>query len=334
MFLAFLGSPQRTTLLLLGVAIIAVIGATAFGQVRLNAWNQPFYDALAHKDLRGLLDQLMVFGVIAGGLLVLNVAQAWLNQTTKVKLREWLVCDLFDEWLKPRRAFYLVNAGERGINPDQRIHEDARHLTELTTDLGIGLLQSSLLLGSFIGVLWILSQNVTFHVSGRSFGIPGYMVWCALLYAGTASWLSWLVGRPLIELNSERYAREADLRFALMRLNEHSDSVALYGGEQDEKRRLTAELKNVLRAMRRIVGATTQLTWVTAGYGWLTIIAPIVVASPGYFGGDLSFGALMMVVGAFIQVQQALRWFIDNSSTISPTGTPLYCASRVSGRRS
>ena len=74
---------------------------------------------------------------------------------------------------------------------------------------------------------------------------------------------------------------------------------------------------NVLRAMRRIVSATTQLTWVTAGYGWLTIIAPIVVASPGYFGGDLSFGALMMVVGAFMQVQQALRWFIDNSNTIA-----------------
>ena len=138
MFRALLGSPQRTKLLLLGVAMIAVICATAFGQVRLNAWNQPFYDALARKDLRGFLDQLTVFGVIASGRLVLNVAQAWLNQTTKVKLREWLVCDLFDEWLKPRRAFHLVNAGEMGTNPDQRIHEDARHLTELTTDLGVG----------------------------------------------------------------------------------------------------------------------------------------------------------------------------------------------------
>jgi vitamin B12/bleomycin/antimicrobial peptide transport system ATP-binding/permease protein len=317
MFRAFLGSPQRTKLLLLGVAIVVVIGATAFGQVRLNAWNQPFYNALTRKDLGEFLDQLMVFSVIAGCLLVLNVAQAWLNQTTKVKLREWLVCDLFDEWLEPMRAFHLINTGEMGTNPDQRIHEDARHLTELTTDLGVGLLQSSLLLGSFIGVLWILSQNVIFHVSGRTFGIPGYMVWCAILYAGTASWLSWRVGRPLIQLNSVRYAREADLRFALVRLNEHSDSVALYGGEQDEKRRVTAELKNVLHAMRGIVSATTRLTWVTAGYGWFTIIAPIVVASPGYFGGDLSFGALMMAVGAFVQVQQALRWFIDNFSTIA-----------------
>jgi vitamin B12/bleomycin/antimicrobial peptide transport system ATP-binding/permease protein len=317
MFRAFLASPQRTKLLLLGGAIVAVIGATAFGQVMLNAWNQPFYDALTRKDLREFLDQTKVFGTIAGGLLILNVAQAWLNQMTKLKLREGVVCDLFNEWLKPRRAFQLANAGEIGANPDQRIHEDARHLTELTTDLGIGLLQSSLLLGSFIGVLWILSKNVIFHLNGRSFGIPGYMVWCALLYAGTASWLSWRVGRPLIQLNSERYAREADLRFALVRLNEHSDSVALYGGEQNERHRLTAELEKVLRMMRQIVRANTRLTCITAGYGWFTIIAPIVVASPGYFGGNLSFGGLMMVVGAFIQVQQALRWFIDNFGTIA-----------------
>ena len=76
-----------------------VIGATAFGQIRLNAWNRPFYDALARKDLGDFLGQIMVFGVIAGGLLVLNVAQAWLNQTTKLRLRRGLVRDLFEEWL-------------------------------------------------------------------------------------------------------------------------------------------------------------------------------------------------------------------------------------------
>jgi putative ATP-binding cassette transporter len=313
----FLASPQRNKVLLLGVALVAVIGITAFGQVKLNAWNQPFYDALSHKDLSGFLNQLVVFGVIAGGLLILNVAQAWLNQMTKVALREGLVLDLFNEWLKPRRAFHLANAGEMGSNPDQRIHEDARHLTELSTDLGIGLLQASLLLGSFIGVLWILSQSVTFHVNGHSFSVPGYMVWCALFYATAASWVSWRVGRPLIELNSEHYSREADLRFALVRLNEHSDSITLFEGEQDEKRRLTIELERVLDVLRRLVWATTRLTWVTAGYGWFTIIAPILVAAPGYFGGDLSFGGLMMVVGAFIQVQGSLRWFIDNFSTIA-----------------
>ena len=316
-FRAFWNSPERNKVVLLVAVVVAVIGLTAFGQVRLNAWNRPFYDALARKDFPEFLTQIMAFGVIAGLLLVLNVVQAWLNQAIKVKLRESLVRDLFDEWLKPRRAFRLGTAGEIGANPDQRIHEDARHLTELSTDLGLGLLQSALLLGSFIGVLWILSENVVFHWNGHPFAVPGYMVWCAIFYAGTASWVSWLVGRPLIRLNAERYAREADLRFALVRLNEHTDSMALYGGEQDENQRLQRVLRRVIAAMWRIVNASTRLTCITAGYGWFTIIAPILVAVPGYFSGDLSFGTLMMVVGAFMQVQGALRWFIDNFGTIA-----------------
>lgn len=144
-FRAFWNSPERNKVVLLVAVVVAVIGLTAFGQVRLNAWNRPFYDALARKDFPQFLRQIMAFGVIAGLLLVLNVVQAWLNQAIKVKLRESLVRDLFDEWLKPRRAFRLGTAGEIGANPDQRIHEDARHLTELLTDLGLGLLQSSLL---------------------------------------------------------------------------------------------------------------------------------------------------------------------------------------------
>jgi putative ATP-binding cassette transporter len=314
---ALWASPQRTKIVLLGVAIVAVIGATAYGQILLNAWNRPFYDAIARKDLRAFLVQLTVFGEIAGALLVLNVAQTCLNQATKVKLREGLAHDILNEWLKPKRAFRLAHSGEIGENPDQRIHEDSRHLTELSADLAIGLLQSSLLLGSFISVLWGLSSNVIFHLDGHRFAIPGYMVWCAVASAAAASWLSWLVGRPLVPLNAQRYAQEAELRFALVRLNEHVDNVALYGGEEDEKQHIITELRNVLHTMWQTVRASTRLTWVTAGYGWFTIIAPIIVAAPGYFGGDLSFGALMMSVGAFMQVQQTLKWFIDNFSTLA-----------------
>ena len=103
LFRVLWASPQRHKIVGLGVGLVAVVGATAFGQIRLNAWNRPFYDALSRKDLREFLSQLGVFGVIAGGLLVLNVAQGWLNLAIKVKLREGLVRDLFDEWLKPLR---------------------------------------------------------------------------------------------------------------------------------------------------------------------------------------------------------------------------------------
>lgn len=310
-------SSGRNALLVLAAAVCIVVSLTAFAQIKLNAWNRPFYDALSLKDFREFLYQLFVFAVIAGSLLVLNVVQAWLRETSKVKLREGLTHDLIDQWLVPKRAFRLSTSGEIGENPDQRIHEDARHLVELSTDLGIGLFQATVLLASFITVLWDLSTGVTFSIDGASFSLPGYMVWFALIYAGIASFLSWRVGRPLIALNAERYAREAELRFSLVRVNERTEAIALYGGEADEKDYLYREFGQVLFVMRQLVSGITQLTWVTAGYGWFAIVAPFIVAAPGYFIGDMSLGGLMMAAGAFNQVQQALRWFVDNFSSIA-----------------
>ncbi|HME83571.1 MAG TPA: ABC transporter ATP-binding protein/permease [Roseiarcus sp.] len=313
----FWASPQRNRLLTLAGALIAVVGASAYMQMKLNAWNRPFYNALTHKDMPAFLEQLGIFAKLAGILLVLNVAQMWLNQTCKVVLRQGLVNDLLNEWLKPVRAFRLSNSGAIGANPDQRLQADAQHLTDLSTDLGIGLLQSSLLLLTFVGVLWGLSQGEFLPFAGRDFAPPGYLVWCALFYAGAASFLSWRVGSPLVNLNAEHYAREADFRFALVRVNEELEGITLYGGEADERQRLGAIFETVLEISRRIVGAVTRLTWITAGYGWFTIVAPILVATPAYFAGSMSFGELMVIVGAFNQVQQALRWFVDNFSGVA-----------------
>jgi putative ATP-binding cassette transporter len=314
---ALFASPVRNTLIILGLGLITVVLLTAVGQIRLNSWNQPFYDALARRNFPDFIVQLGVFAIIAGCLLVLNVFQTWLHQMTKLKLREGLVLDLIGQWLVPMRAFRLANAGPIGVNPDQRLHEDARHLTELSADLGIGLFQATILLVSFIGVLWNLSSGFIFTIGSRTFDIPGYMVWAAIIYAGSASLISLWVGRPLVERNAERYQRESDLRFSMMRVNEHIDSVALFGGEADEKRRIEINLYAVLAATRGIIMRLTGLTWVTAGYGWITIVAPILVAAPVYFAGNLSFGGLMVAVGAFNQVQNSLRWFIDNFSAIA-----------------
>lgn len=314
---ALMGSPVRKWLLWTSVGIVAVIIATSIGQVLLNRWNQPFYDALARRDMAAFLHQLLVFAAIAGGLLVLNIGQTWLNQMIRLKLREALTLDLIDQWTRPARAFRLANAGAIGVNPDQRMQQDAAHLSDLSTDLGVGLLQSFILLVSFVGVLWELSSGFVFHVGGTSLAIPGYMVWAAILYAGTASWLSWLVGRTLIRLNSDRYTREAELRSSMVRVNENVDAIALYHGEADARRRLELDLGTVLGAMRRIYTAQINLSWVTDTYGWITVVAPILVASPVYFSGDISFGGLMMAVGAFNQVHSSLRWFINNIGSIA-----------------
>jgi putative ATP-binding cassette transporter len=309
--------------------LLVVLGNT-FGQIKLNAWYGTFYDALEKRSLPALGNQIVLFLTIAGGLLSLVVAQSWLQAIIKVRLREWLTHDLVDEWLGPKRAYLLAHAGEAGANPDQYIQADARHLAEMSAGLVIDILQSTLLLASFIGVLWMLSNEVVFNYSGHSFVIPGYMVWCALAYAVTGSFLTWLVGRPLIKLNAERYAREADLRFAIVRVNESVESIAMQGGERNERRLVNAPIADVVRLGCLLAKGHARLTWVTSGYGWLAIIVPVLVAAPGYFGGGLSLGGLMMVAGAFRQVQEALRWFVDNFAAIADWRATLL---RVAGFR-
>ncbi len=309
--------PIGRKLVVLMTAIVFVVLATSYGQIRLNRWNKPFYDALSRRDLHDFLYQLGVFFLIAGVLLVLNVGQRWLVETMELRLREGLVRSLLKDWMLPRKAFWLANSGTMGVNPDQRIHEDARKLCELSADLGTGLLQASILFGIFSSVLWIISGTFVQRINGHDYTIPGFMVWAAIIYAFAGSLLSYRVGRGLIGRNAERYAREADLRFSLVRVNEHVDDISLAEGEADEKRRIEMHLDNVLAATRRIVMGHTNLTWVTAGFGWVTVVAPILVAAPLYFTGKVSFGGLMMAAGAFTQAQSSLRWFIDNFSAIA-----------------
>ena len=317
-FLATLWSGEgRRILTFLTVAVVLVICATVVAQVALNAWNKPFYNAIQQRNLSAFGSQSLVFCVIAGSLLVLNVAQAWLREMIKLKSREWLTRDMFAEWLKPGRAMRLAYAGEIGVNPDQRIQQDTSQLTELAAELGIGLFQASLLLFTFLVVLWRLSGAITIPVGGYSLTIPGYMVWCAILFAAVGSWLAWRVGAPLVGLDAKKFQRESGLRFALVQINQQAENIAHHHREESEGQRLGAELDDILTVMREIVTATAKVTWVTAGYGWIAIIAPIVIAAPAYFSGRLSFGELMMVVGGFFQVNQSLRWFVDNFALLA-----------------
>ena len=128
-------SPGGQGLALLTIGTVLIVCATAAAQVGLNAWNRPFYEAISARNSFAFLYELLVFVALAGGLLVLNVAQAWLREMIKLRSREWLTRDLFAEWLKPGASARLAGAGEIGVNPDQRIHEDARRLTELSLTL-------------------------------------------------------------------------------------------------------------------------------------------------------------------------------------------------------
>ncbi|MCA1970479.1 MAG: ABC transporter ATP-binding protein/permease [Rhizobium sp.] len=314
---SFWASPVRNRILLLAAALLGVILLTAYGQILLNRWNAPFYNSLERRDLDAFIVELGNFGKIAGVLLLLNVIQTWLNQMTALYMREGLARNVVDEWLADRRAYRLMMTSPLGVNPDQRLHEDARKLAEMTTSLSIGLVQATILLVSFIGVLWQLSSGFVFHFRDYSFSIPGYMVWGAVAYAGIASLFSQVVGWKLTRLNAERYSNEAELRFSLMRANENLEAIALAGGEETERRHIHDKLDAVLGSIRHLAKALTNLTWVTAGFGWLAILVPILIAAPAYFAGTMTFGGLMMAAAAFNQVHSALRWYVDNFGAIA-----------------
>ncbi len=314
---AFWNSPVRRRIVALTVALLVVIFSTTYAQYRLNEWNGPFYDALERRDLPEFMNQLVIFAIIVAILTLLNVVQAWLNQITAMHMREGLARDLANVWLVPGRALKLASAGAIAANPDQRLHEDTRILAENTTSLAIGLVNSTILLASFIGVLWAISSDFLIHLGEATISIPGYMVWATILYATVASTLSKIVGRRLPRLNADRYAREADLRAVLMRTNENMKPITLARGEANELQRVHSAIDEVLVMLRKVAWALTNLTWVSAGFGWLALVAPIIIASPMYFSGELTFGGLMMAVGAFNQVNLALRWYVNNFGVIA-----------------
>ena len=315
---AIFASPVGNWLVVLLTLLVIAILVTSYGQIVLNRWNQPFYDAMTRRDLNGFLYQLGVYFAIASFLLLLDVSQRWLTETIKFRLREGLTRDLLKLWMAPRRAFWLATSGgPMGVNPDQRMSEDANKLCDASTDLSIGLFRSTVLLVSFAGVLWTISADFTFRVGGVDYAVPGFMLWAAISYAVVGSLLSYYVGRNLVRRNADRYAREADLRFALVRISEHVDGIALASGEDDERRRVETNLGNLMIAMRRLVRGATNLTWVTAGFGWVTGIAPTLIAAPLYFSGKTSFGGMMMAAAAFSQAQGSLRWFVDNFGAIA-----------------
>jgi putative ATP-binding cassette transporter len=120
------------------VASAVVTIANMFGQVELNDWNGRFFDAVGRKDLTGFVHDLWTFLVIIGVLLALTVAQTFLQERLKFRLREWIARHLLFEWLKPLRVYQLSFAGKYGNNPDQRIQEDTRSYRPKLVTAGIG----------------------------------------------------------------------------------------------------------------------------------------------------------------------------------------------------
>lgn len=294
---------------LLAAVVILNLG-TVFVSVEINKWQNSFFNTLEKKDQVEFMRLLGVFGGLAFAYIVMAVYQLYLSQMLQIKWRRWLTERYLDDWLR-HRVYYRMQLTDRATdNPDQRIADDLGSFVGTTLSLTLGLLNAAVTLGSFLFILWGLSGAITIPI-GDGIPVHGYLVWVALIYAVIGTWLVHLIGRPLVGLNFMQQRVEADFRFALVRFRENTEAVALYAGEEDEKRgfmrRFLAVADNWWGIMRR----QKKLTWFQSFYGQLAVIFPYVVVAPRYFSGAIALGGLMQTASAFGQVQGSLSWFID-----------------------
>ena len=299
------------------VAVIALQLFQVWLNVRFNTWYKTFYDALQNKDWDTFIWQLGVFSVLAAFFIVSAVYQIYLQQWLQIRWRRWLTTKYLGRWLGGGIHYRMRLKGDSADNPDQRIADDIKQFINNTLDIGISLLGSIVTLVSFVVILWNLSASTPLVIGSQSFNIPGYLVWAALIYAVLGTWVTHLVGKPLIKLNFDQQRYEADFRFSLVRLRENAEEVTLLSGERAEKERLLDRFGRVVGNWYGIMQRTKRLTFLTAGYSQVAVIFPFIVVSPLYFAGSMMLGGLMQIASAFGQVQGALSFFVKAYSDIA-----------------
>jgi vitamin B12/bleomycin/antimicrobial peptide transport system ATP-binding/permease protein len=298
------------------IAVIALNLATVYVNVRLNQWRNDFYNSLQNYDEKGFFYQLAIFTGLAAVFIVCAVYQLYLQQMLQLRWRRWLTRRYIDGWLGERAYYRMQLTGSGTDNPDQRISEDLDRFTRYSLALsvgGTGFLNAGVTLVSFMAILWGLSGPLSIPLgSWGTLVIPGYMLWFAFLYAVGGTWLTFKIGRPLVRLNFDQQRYEADFRFSLVRLRENTESVALYGGEQRERRIFLDRFGRVVDNFWTIMKRIKSVGWWTSGYGQFAVIFPYLVAAPAYFAKSFQLGGLMQTAGAFDQVQGALSFIVAN----------------------
>jgi putative ATP-binding cassette transporter len=316
--LPYFKSEEKLRARLLLAACICLNLGMVYMMVLFNDWNRTFYDALQNRDADVFWHQLGVFAMLATGYIIVAVYRFYLTQLLEVRWRAWMTRDYLQRWLTGHVFYQLELQSQNGTdNPDQRIQEDVQQFTSDTVGLSLGLLDATVTLLSFVGILWGLSGGFSFEVRGETYNLPGFMVWMALAYALVGSWMGHVIGRSMASLNFSQQRLEADFRHHLMRVREYSEAIALDRGGRVERLTLQERFKQVLDNFMHLLRVQKRYTWFNSAYGQAAVVFPMLVASPRYFSGAIQLGELMQISSAFGQVQESLSWFINNYSRLA-----------------
>src|SRR5437660_3287028 len=231
---------------------------------------------------------------------------------TQRRWRAWLTEHTITRWLDKGRYYQLNLIEGDHKNPEARIAEDTRIATEQPVDFAVGILSAVLTSVTFMGVLWAVGGNLDVTIGGTALFIPGYLVIAVVIYCVIISGLMLVIARSFVPTAERKNQVEAEFRFALTRVREYGESIAILGGEKEERAGLDRLLSKVIVTWSKMAGQYMRTMFVSHGNFVIASVIPVILCSPKYLSGEMTLGTVMQAAAAFIQVQYAFNWIVDN----------------------
>jgi putative ATP-binding cassette transporter len=307
-------SPQRgdrlAWLLLFGLLVLILANLAAL--YGINLWNRAIFDALEKRDAPKVLYLAGVFLPLAAASVLFSMTNVWVRMTTQRRWRAWVSDAVISRWLKNGRYYQLNLVSGDHENPEGRLTEDLRVSTDAPVDFAVGVLQAGLSALTFITVLWNIGGALSLTVGGMSLTIPGFLVIAAVLYAVLASGAMTLVGKKFVSVSEAKNQAEADYRYQLTRVRENGESIALLGGEEEERAGINRSLGAVLHRWRELCRQHMKTTIVSQSSSIIAPVIPIILCAPKFLDSSMSLGEVMQAASAFTIVQAAFSWLVDN----------------------
>lgn len=308
------------------IGLLLLIVANVGFQYGINVWNRAIFDAIEKRDSATVYYLAAVFFPLAIGSVLLGVAQVFGRMGIQRRWRAWLTNSVISRWLANGRYYQLNLVGGDHQNPEYRIAEDLRIATDSPVDFVAGVTSAFLSAATFIVVLWTIGGALTVTLGGSTVTIPGFLVIAAVIYAAIASGSIMTIGRSFVQVSEDKNQAEAEYRYALTRVRENGESIALLGGEQEERDGIDKTFSKVLRQWARLAGQHMRTTLVSQGSNLIAPVVPLLLCAPKFLDGSMTLGQVMQAASAFTIVQTAFGWLVDNYPRLADWNA---CARRI-----
>ncbi|TCA14176.1 ABC transporter ATP-binding protein/permease [Rhizobium leguminosarum] len=308
------------------IGLLTLIGMNVGFQYGINLWNRAIFDALEQHNARTVYFLSVVFLPLALGTAALVTTQVALRMMIQRRWRSWLTTAVIARWLASGRYYQLNLIGGDHKNPEARIAEDLRIATEAPVDFISGVIAAFLSASTFILVLWTIGGALTLTIAGWTVTIPGFLVVTAVLYAAITSSSMTVIGRHFVRVSEAKNQAEAEFRYTLTHVRENGESIALLGGEEEERNDLGKTFANVLRQWALLARQHMRTALVSQGSSLFAPVVPVLLCAPKFLEGSMTLGQVMQAASAFAIVQSAFGWLVDNYPRLADWNA---CARRI-----